>query len=167
MYKRTIDALKGKEENEGSDERVKRLQNGIATADLQIGEYMKKIDGLKKVTKVQGSVIEKDINDDLRAGVATMKKEADELKKTLKEYNNRDRQREVNYKKQQAYLFEVEKKWREVNGDYFPELRNKKNQQGPGYSRVHENQRTGSKYVNPLEQQDFLSEYNRLKLKHE
>lgn len=49
----------------------------------------------------------------------------DELKKVLKEYTKRDRQRDVNYKKQQAYQFEVEKKYREVNGDYFPELKKK------------------------------------------
>ena len=79
-----------------------------------------------------------------------MKKEADELKKTLKEYNNRDRQREVNYKRQQAYLFEVEKKWREVNGDYFPELKKKTYEQPPAYSRVHENHKVGGKYINPL-----------------
>ena len=61
----------------------------------------------------------------------------EELKKVLKDYSKRDRQREVNYKKQQAYQFEVEKKYREVNGDYFPELKKKGGQQpNPVNSRV-------------------------------
>jgi hypothetical protein len=50
----------------------------------------------------------------------TLKKEVEEIKKTVKEYAKRERQREINYKKQQAYLFSVERKYREVNGDYFP-----------------------------------------------
>ena len=57
MYKRTIEALKGKEETDGSDERVKRLQDGITTTDRQIQEYIKKIEGVKKVNKVQGHII--------------------------------------------------------------------------------------------------------------
>lgn len=36
MYKRTIAALTGKEEKEGSDVRVKRLENNIAAVDAQI-----------------------------------------------------------------------------------------------------------------------------------
>ena len=49
----------------------------------------------------------------------------------MKEYAKRDRQRDINYKKQQAYQFEVEKKYREVNGDYFPELKKKAPPSGP------------------------------------
>lgn len=129
MYKRTIASLQGKEENDGSDIRVKRLENTIASIDAQINEFIKKVEGLKKVTKVQDKVIEHDINDDLMGGVATSKKEVEEIKNTLKEIQKKERQRDVNYKKQQAYLFEVEKKWREMNGDYFPELKKKLNQQ--------------------------------------
>lgn len=81
------------------------------------------------MTKVQDKVIGQDINDDLVGGVATSKKEVEEIKNTLKEIQKKERQRDVNYKKQQAYLFEVEKKWREMNGDYFPELKKKLNQQ--------------------------------------
>lgn len=70
--------------------------------------------------KVQDKVIEKDINEDIINMVNALKKESGEVKNTLKEYAKRDRQRDVNYKRQQAYLFEVEKKYREMNGDYFP-----------------------------------------------
>ena len=81
---------------------------------------MKKVEGSKKVKKVQDKVIEKDINEDIINMVNALKKESGEVKNTLKEYAKRDRQRDVNYKRQQAYLFEVEKKYREMNGDYFP-----------------------------------------------
>ncbi len=43
----------------------------------------------------------------------------------MKEMKKRDIQRENNYKKQQAYLFEVEKKYRELSGQYFPDLKKK------------------------------------------
>jgi hypothetical protein len=69
---------------------------------------------------VQDKVIEKDINEDIIAAISSLKKEAEDIKSTLKDYAKRDRQRDVNYKRQQAYLFEVEKKYREINGDYFP-----------------------------------------------
>ena len=82
--------------------------------------YTKKIDGFKKIKKVQDKFIEKDLNDDIIAAVSSLKKEAEDTKNTLKDYAKRDRQRDINYKKQQAYLFEVEKKYREMNGDYFP-----------------------------------------------
>lgn len=62
MYKRTIDALRGKEEKDESDARMKRLENNVASIDAQINEYIRKVEGLKKVTKVQDKVIEKDIN---------------------------------------------------------------------------------------------------------
>lgn len=78
------------------------------------------MEGSKKVKKVQDKVIEKDINEDIINMVNALKKESGEVKNTLKEYAKRDRQRDVNYKRQQAYLFEVEKKYREMNGDYFP-----------------------------------------------
>ena len=77
---------------------------------------------------MQDHVISKDINDDLIGGVEAIKREAESIKNTLKELTKKERQREVNYKKQQAYLFEVEKKWREVNGEYFPDIKNKKYQ---------------------------------------
>lgn len=57
MYKRTIDALKGKEENDQSDKRLKRLENNIASIDSQINQYIKKVEGFKKVTKAQDKVI--------------------------------------------------------------------------------------------------------------
>jgi hypothetical protein len=63
------------------------------------------LEGVKKIKNTQDKVIEKDINDDLKGGVLALKKEADDIKKVLKDYAKKDRQREVNYKKQQAYLF--------------------------------------------------------------
>ena len=69
--------------------------------------YIRKIEGMKRIKKGQDKVIEKDINDDLKGGVVSLKKEMEDIKKLLKEYNKRDRQRDVNYKRQQAYLFEV------------------------------------------------------------
>lgn len=96
-----------KEEQEESDIRVKKILNSVSTVDAQINEFMKKIEGIKKVTKVQDKVIEKDINEDLQSGVAAMKKEAEDIRNTLKDYQKKERQRDVNYKKQQAYLFEV------------------------------------------------------------
>lgn len=107
MYKRTIASLISKEEQEESDIRVKKILNSVSTVDAQINEFMKKIEGIKKVTKVQDKVIEKDINEDLQSGVAAMKKEAEDIRNTLKDYQKKERQRDVNYKKQQAYLFEV------------------------------------------------------------
>lgn len=110
---------------------MKSLENAIASTDHEINVYAKKLEGVKNITKVQDKVIEKDINEDLKMGVVTLKKELDNIKKVLKEYAKRDRQRDVNYKKQQAYLFDVEKKYREVNGDYYPELKKKNPNAGP------------------------------------
>ena len=73
---------------------------------------MKKIEGVKRIKGKQDSQIEKDINDELKDGVATYKQEVANLKKKLLEYAARDRQREGNYKKQQAYLCDLEKKLR-------------------------------------------------------
>ena len=120
MYKRTIASLKGKNEEHETDLKIKMLENSIASTDQDITLCMRKIEGMKRVKKGQDKVIETDMNDDLKAGVVSLKKEMEDIKKILKEYTKRDRQREVNYKRQQAYLFEVEKKTREVNGDYFP-----------------------------------------------
>ena len=107
MYKRTLEALKSKNDDHESDFYVKRLENAISTVDADIAGCTRKIEGAKKVKKVQDHVIEKDINDDIKAAVTTLKKEAEDIKNTLKEYAKRDRQRDVNYKRQQAYLFEV------------------------------------------------------------
>jgi hypothetical protein len=52
------------------------LENIIFTIDSQINEYIKKVEGLKKITKVQDKVIEKDISEDLLGGVSSSKKEA-------------------------------------------------------------------------------------------
>jgi len=60
------------------------------------------------------------MNEDLVGGVNNFKKDVEDMRNQLKELQKRERQREVNYKRQQAYLFEVEKKWREMNGDFFP-----------------------------------------------
>lgn len=46
--------------------------------------------------------------------------ESKELKNKLKEYAARDRKREENYKKQQAYQVEIEKKLREISDMYHP-----------------------------------------------
>ena len=85
MYKRTIASLISKEEQEESDIRVKKVMNSVSTVDAQINEFMKKIEGVKKVTKVQDKVIEKDINEDLQSGVVAMKKEAEDIRNTLKD----------------------------------------------------------------------------------
>lgn len=112
--------MKGKNEEHESDVKIKRLENAISTVDSEITHFTKKIEGFKKIKKVQDKVIEKDLNEDIIAAVSSLKKEAEDIKNTLKDYAKRDRQRDVNYKRQQAYLFEVEKKYREINGDYFP-----------------------------------------------
>ena len=80
--------------------------------DGEINKYMKKIEGVKKIKGKQDHQIEKDINDDLKEGVAAYKQEVSNLKKRLLEYAARDRQREGNYKKQQAYLCDLERKLR-------------------------------------------------------
>ena len=85
MYKRTIASLISKEEQEESDIRVKKILNSVSTVDAQINEFMKRIEGVKKVNKVQDKVIEKDINEDLQSGVVAMKKEAEEIRNTLKD----------------------------------------------------------------------------------
>lgn len=51
------------------------------------------MEGLKKVTKVQDKVLEKDLNEDLVGGVSSFKKEAEEMKSQLKELQKRERQR--------------------------------------------------------------------------
>lgn len=80
--------------------------------DVKISTFIRKIDGVKKVKKNQDKGIEKDINDELASGVDVFKREAEDIREKLKEAVKKDRQREANYKKQQAYLVEVEKKWR-------------------------------------------------------
>ena len=69
MYKRTIGTLKGKEQTDQSDNRVKRLENNVRSIDDQINVFIKKIEGVKKVNKNQGKNIEKDINEELIGGV--------------------------------------------------------------------------------------------------
>lgn len=168
MYKRTIASLSGREEKEESEARLHRLSNGIAALDAQINEYLRKVEGLKKVTKVQDRVIEKDINDDLVGGVSNFKKDTEELRNQLKDLQKRERQREVNYKRQQAYLFEVEKKWRDMNGDYFPELK-KKQQAPPAASRVAVREKSAGVGVGvgAKEFAEALEELLALKGKHE
>ena len=48
---------------------------------------------MKKIKKGQDKVIEADINDDLKAGVASLKKQLEDIKKLLKDYQKRDKQR--------------------------------------------------------------------------
>jgi hypothetical protein len=55
--------------------------------------------------------------------VESYKQEVEVLKNRLREIAKRDRVREENYKRQQAYLYEVEKKLRLLNGEYFPDLK--------------------------------------------
>ena len=69
MYKRTIGTLKGKEQTDQSDNRVKRLENNVRSIDDQINVFIKKIEGVKKVNKNQGKNIEKYINEELIGGV--------------------------------------------------------------------------------------------------
>lgn len=97
--------MTSKEEHDESDIRVKKIINSVSSVDAQINEFMKKIEGIRKVTKVQDKVIEIDINEDLQGGVVTLKKEAEDIRNTLKDIQKKERQRDVNYKKQQAYLF--------------------------------------------------------------
>ena len=92
--------------------------------DGQIEKYIKKIEGVKRIKHKQDGQIVKDINEDLKDGVITYKRDVDLLKVKLKELLARDRQREANYKKQQAYLCDLERKARELNGEYFPDLNN-------------------------------------------
>ena len=107
MYKRTIQTLKGKKEEDQSDFTIKRLENLVASTDQDINLFIRKVQALKNIKKGQDQGIEKDINEDLKRGVVTMKKELEATKKVLKEAAKRERLREVNYKRQQAYLFEV------------------------------------------------------------
>jgi hypothetical protein len=67
----------------------------------------------------------------------------------------------MNYKKQQAYVCDLEKKLRDLNGDYFPEL--KKNIQAgkTGNKKI-----TSSDMVNRLEFLEVAKESNELKVKH-
>ena len=168
MYKRTIQELKGRNEEYETDYKIKLLENSVTSADADINLYIQKIEGMKRVKKGQDKVIEKDINDELKGGVVSMKKEMEDIKKILKEYTKRDRNRDVNYKRQQAYLFEVEKKTREVSGDYFPEL--KKKQAGPApinsrVTKINKNQATSKFTID--EYFDLQQELNELKRKHE
>lgn len=68
---------------------MKRVLNSISTVDAQINEFMKRIEGVRKITKVQDKVIEHDINDDLQGGVVAMKKEVDDIRNTLKDYQKK------------------------------------------------------------------------------
>lgn len=68
---------------------MKRVEHNISFIDKQINQYIQKIDGWKKVKKNQDKNIEKDINEDLIGGVATLKKDAEEFKKNFKELQAR------------------------------------------------------------------------------
>ena len=57
--------------------------------DAQIEKYIKRIEGVKRVKNKQDVQIGKDINDDMRDGVATYKRDAEQLKEKLKEYQER------------------------------------------------------------------------------
>jgi hypothetical protein len=54
--------MKGKNEEHESDVKIKRLDNAISTVDSEITHFTKKIEGFKKIKKVQDKVIEKDLN---------------------------------------------------------------------------------------------------------
>ena len=47
----------------------------MVSIDEQINKYIKRIQGVKKIKNKQDVQIEKDINDDLRDGVSTYKRE--------------------------------------------------------------------------------------------
>ena len=68
-------ALKGKNQEHETDVRIKRLENSIASTDAQINVYVKKGEGAKNIKRGQDKTIEKDINDDLKGGVISLKRE--------------------------------------------------------------------------------------------
>jgi hypothetical protein len=80
---------------------------------------------MKNVRKNQERTLGNDINQQLTDNLDLLKKEEEEIKIKMKEIKKKDQQRDNNYKKQQAYLFEVEKKYREFTGQYFPDLKKK------------------------------------------
>ena len=51
------------------------LENTIASTDAEINLYIRKIEGVKRIKKGQDKTIEKDMNDDLKGGVAALKRE--------------------------------------------------------------------------------------------
>lgn len=69
------------------------MENAIASTDHEINIYAKRLEGVKKIKSGQDKIIERDINDDLKGGVAALKKELDDIKKVLKDYAKKDRQR--------------------------------------------------------------------------
>ena len=54
--------------------KIKFLENSITSTDAEITLYIRKIEGIKRIKKGQDKTIEKDMNDDLKAGVAALKK---------------------------------------------------------------------------------------------
>lgn len=75
MYKRTIEALKGKNEEHETDLKLRFLENTISSTDAEINLYIRKLEGVRRIKKGQDKVIEKDINEDLKGGVTSLKRE--------------------------------------------------------------------------------------------
>lgn len=84
MYKKTIANLKSKEEGLTADHRVNVLENDLLIKDQEIEKLMKKIEAMKKIKGKQDFHIERDINDDLKDGIDTYKRELEQLKLKLK-----------------------------------------------------------------------------------
>lgn len=78
----------------------------------------------------------------------------------MKKYATDDRIREEAYKKQHSYLCDLEKKWREVDDSYFPELSNKIKKEPPKALIIDKN-------INEREFYQVAEEARLLRLKHE
>lgn len=91
---------------------------------MEIEKYIKTIEGLKKVKDNQDAQISLDLNSSVKYGVENYKIESENLKEKLKKIAAKSREREPLYKKQQAYMCDLERKIREMEGSYFPNLSN-------------------------------------------
>ena len=53
MYKRTIEALKGKNEEHETDLKLRFMENTISSTDADINLYIRKLEGIKRIKKGQ------------------------------------------------------------------------------------------------------------------
>jgi len=79
-------------------------------------QLQSQLKSVKAVKAMQEKKLEVDVeNEEVQGIMSSYAQESKELKGKLKELAARDRKREENYKKQQAYQIEVERRLREVN----------------------------------------------------
>lgn len=106
------------------------MENSITYKDYEIGQVQEELKSIKNVKKLQerGILLSKCVvivsdleNEDLKEKLDQYQKEFKANKDKIKEIDRKARKREIEYKKQQAYLVNLEKKLRQTNDPNFKE----------------------------------------------